>query len=195
MFQSTVMHSRAQFSSNRRYSDLFPNIKGRGCFSGLDIGGVEPDSKVLGPQFSFHKSSQPTLPSQLPLHLASFPGASRSTCCASGNTKRDHQLPLTVKFPSFILFSLLPLSLHRPTMLALKRLSASRIAFVARGYSTSSGYASTAKNLLINADTKVIFQGLCICNLSGEKEEFGENEEKFAYVLCTGFTGKQGTYV
>lgn len=43
-------------------------------------------------------------------------------------------------------------------MLALKRLSSSTLAASARGYATS-GYASTAKNLLINADTKVIFQG------------------------------------
>lgn len=51
-------------------------------------------------------------------------------------------------------------------MLALKRLSSGYLRAGSRGYATS-GYASTAKNLLVNADTRVIYQG---------------------------FTGKQGTF-
>jgi hypothetical protein len=48
-------------------------------------------------------------------------------------------------------------------MLALKRLSSFGLRPSVRSYATgyaSSGYPSSAKNLLINADTKVIYQGL-----------------------------------
>jgi len=47
-------------------------------------------------------------------------------------------------------------------MLALKRISSSAGGAGLRSYS-SSGYASTAKNLKINSNTKVIYQGLSIC--------------------------------
>ena len=52
-------------------------------------------------------------------------------------------------------------------MLAIKRLSSGSLTAAARSYSTS-GYASTAKNLMINADTKVIYQGASICFASSD---------------------------
>jgi succinyl-CoA synthetase alpha subunit len=53
-----------------------------------------------------------------------------------------------------------------------------------RSYASASGYETTAHNLRINKDTKVMFQGMLL---------------RFMLELCTaltsaGFTGKQGSF-
>lgn len=53
-----------------------------------------------------------------------------------------------------------------------------------RSYATASGYETTAHNLRINKDTRVMFQGMqALAAL-----------EMFETLISTGFTGKQGSF-
>jgi len=150
-----------KYCSSAYYIAATPNKLSRGCNKRTPLKRSETSASKISQCSSTHSLS--------------FPTRSR----VSVETDRQDQnlgivTNITVSTPvalpaesankSYLISS--PLSPHdtapssRPKMLGLKRLSSSLLSGT-RSYATS-GYATTTKNLLINSDTKVIYQGLCL---------------------------------
>ena len=79
----------------------------------------------------------------------------------------------------------LPLCLQLPAMQAFKTHAPNALRAVSRrSYATASGYETTAHNLRINKDTRVMFQGMRVL----------ASLETSTVLISAGFTGKQGSF-
>lgn len=83
-------------------------------------------------------------------------------------------------------FSLpLPLCLQLPAMQAFRTHAPNALRAVSRrSYGTASGYETTAHNLRINKDTRVMFQGMGVL----------ASLQTSTVLISVGFTGKQGSF-